>query len=66
VQRTERLRRLPLARENLRSEIGKARLHSRIGQRLHGGGIELGDDVLWRILWRETREPAGNESSGVA
>jgi transposase len=48
----KRLGRLLLARENLLCEIGEPCPHVRIGQGVHGRGIELGDDVLRRRLGR--------------
>src|SRR5262245_50313855 len=52
------LRRLLLARRHVESKIGEARAHRRIGERLHHGAVELGDDVLGRALRREESEPA--------
>src|SRR5262245_47779683 len=46
-------RRGPLIeRGNLLTQIGQPPLHSRVGQCIHNGRIELGDDVLRRALGR--------------
>src|SRR5712671_294620 len=57
-QRAERLWCLQFARENIQSEIGETRSHGRIGQRLPGSRIELGDDVLRRAPGREEPVPS--------
>ena len=61
--RAESLRRLLLARENLLPEIGEPRSHRRIGQRVHGRRVELGDDVLRRALGREKTCPDSNRKA---
>src|SRR5258708_39405836 len=58
-QRAERLRCLPLARDNVHAEIGDPRSRRRIGQRSCGRRIELADDVLRRAPGREKPEPGG-------
>ena len=45
-QRAERFRRVLLARENLRSNIGETGSDHWVGQCLNGRRVELGDDVL--------------------
>jgi hypothetical protein len=49
----DRFRGLLLSRKSLASELGKSRLHHRIGQRLHDRRIELVNDIPWRALWGE-------------
>src|SRR5271170_7428289 len=58
-KRTEGLRCLSLARENLHSELNELRLDRWIGQCLHGRRIELVDYVPWRVPWREKPVPGG-------
>jgi hypothetical protein len=60
-QGAERLWRLSLAREHLRSEIGKPSLHGRIGQRLNYRRIEFADDIPRRPLVAKSAPQASKE-----
>src|ERR1700683_761415 len=53
----ERLRRLLIARRDLRAEFAELGAHVRIRQCLNGGGIQLADDIRRRALWRPNAKP---------
>ena len=55
---------LSFGQKNFAHEIGKSRLHGRVGQCLDGGRIEPADYLLRRTLWRESAYQAEYESSG--
>src|SRR4051812_44003212 len=57
VERQQRLRRALLGRENVLGEIDQLLLDPRIGERLGGGVVELGNDRLRCALGRPQRMP---------
>src|SRR5262249_29078987 len=58
VERGKASRRLQLARGDVEPEIGEARLHFRVGERMHHRGVQLGDGLLRRRRRGEEPEPA--------
>src|SRR5262245_37607728 len=63
LERSQARGRLLLAWRNVEPEIGEALLQRRVGQRLGRRGVELGDHVFRRALWRPKTEPAGHIES---
>src|SRR6185295_19350606 len=66
VERGQPFRRLLLARRDIESEVREPALDGGIGERLHHGGVQPGDDFLRRAFGREETEPAGRVEAGNA
>src|ERR1700687_1797452 len=64
LERGQAFRRLLRARRDVEAQIRKPLPQRRIGQRFHGGGVEFGNDVLWRPPRRPESEPARHIKSG--
>src|SRR6266566_833722 len=58
------LRRLLLARHDLLAQVGKSLAHPRLGQRVHGRGVEPRDDIPGRTFWGKQRVPDGTVEPG--
>src|SRR5438876_10670002 len=66
LERTQRFRRLLRKRRDLYAKLLEALFHRGIGEGLHHGGIELGDDVLRRTLRYPKSIPERSEEAGQA
>src|SRR5439155_3364892 len=51
------------AREDFIPQFAEPLAHRRVGQSLHGSGVELGDHRLWRALRRPEAVPEGEVES---